>query len=134
MSRPLVTHPNWEEKQMVHYGYEYDSPAAEFQPLSHVLPTGSGDGEDTRVESRPMESALGLIPRDLIASTIGDNTWGMPPMVYGSSRATSAGAPNQHIIPNPHYTSSGHAAQSSSWENMKRVPGVATQSVKRVDL
>ncbi|KAJ5609908.1 hypothetical protein N7528_009174 [Penicillium herquei] len=113
MSRPLVTHPNWEGELMVHYDYEYDSPAAGFQPLTHVLPMG-GRGEDTRMQSGPMGSAQDFIRPDLITSAIGDTTWGMSPMVYGSSRATSAGAPNQHISPNPHYTPSGHAAQSSS--------------------
>lgn len=114
MPKPLP-HSNWEEEQGFHY--EYDPPvsfAPEFPSLTHMLRTDSGWGADTCIESRPTQSAQDFISSELTTSTIGATAWGTSPMIYESSRATSASAANQHIGPTPRYTPYGDAALFSS--------------------
>ncbi|KAJ5916927.1 hypothetical protein N7504_000942 [Penicillium tannophilum] len=124
MPRPLA-HSNWEEQG---FHYEYDPPASftsEFPSLTHMLRTDSGWGADTRIESRPTQSAHDFMSPDLITSTIGATAWGTSPIVYESSRATSASATNQHIGPNPCYTPYGDAAPSSSIDCYKSLASAA---------
>lgn len=119
MPKPLP-HSHWKEEQGLHYEYELPvSFAPEFPSLTHMLRTNSGWRADTCIESRSTQSAQDLISSELISSelitpTIGATAWGTSPMIYESSRATSANATNQHVDPSPRYAPYGDAALFSS--------------------